>query len=102
MTARDIAIQKAKRSVCPYKVSAIGLDKHGSVIGSAFNRPLQSGRQRPIHAEMALMARYKRALRTIIICRVGSSGNILPIDPCPVCARKARELGIKIVSIRAQ
>lgn len=101
MCPRKIAIKKAKKSSCSYKISAIGLDKRGKVIGSSNNSPLQNGRHRPIHAEMALMARYKSSLRTIIICRVGASGNILPIDPCSACAKVADKLGIKVVSVEA-
>ena len=52
-----------------------------------------------LHAEMALMKKYGARIKTIIICRVGNSGNLLPIDPCSACAELAGKLGITIVSI---
>ena len=95
------AIKKAEQSICKYKVSAIGFDKKGRMIGTACNRPRFSKEGGSIHAEMALMAQYKENLKTILICRVNDGGDIKPIDPCDVCAAKAEELGIKIVSIHA-
>ena len=45
------------------------------------------------------MKKYGARIKTIIICRVGNSGNLLPIDPCSACAELAGKLGITIVSI---
>jgi len=52
-----------------------------------------------IHAEMALMAQYRKNIHHILIVRVGRSGNFLPIDPCEMCSAKAADLGIKISSL---
>lgn len=53
-----------------------------------------------LHAEMKLMSISKRkGLRTILICRVGKNGTIRPIDPCDTCSQKAKELGIRIVTV---
>lgn len=54
-----------------------------------------------VHAEMQVMLKGGPGLKTILICRVGRGGDILPIDPCPTCKRKADELGIKIISVEA-
>ena len=93
------AMKKANQSICRYKVSAVGFDKKGRMIGTACNRPRFSKEGGSIHAEMRLMSQYKENLKTIIICRINDGGELKPIDPCLACATKAKELGIKIVSI---
>jgi len=93
------AIQKAKRSPCRYKISCIGLNKQGQPIVYSSNSPRFKKVGGSVHAEMAMMKRYPKVVRTIVLVRVSKSGCLLPIDPCPTCARKARELGIKIVSV---
>lgn len=90
------AINKAKQSICRYKISALGFDKKGNYIGSAFNQPRFSRYKGSIHAEMNLMSKYGKRLKTILICRVNRNGNIAPIKPCNMCKKKAKELGIKI------
>jgi len=52
-----------------------------------------------MHAEMAVMIKAPRSLRTIIIVRVNRKGVLMPIHPCKQCAEKAEELGITIKSI---
>jgi cytidine deaminase len=103
MISREIisrAINKAKQSICRFKISAVGLNKNGTCVASAINKyrfPRYGGGQ---HAEMILMRdAAKKGIKTIIICRVGKTGDILPIDPCPTCQKKAQELGIKIYSV---
>jgi hypothetical protein len=39
------------------------------------------------------------SVKTIIIARVGRAGDVRPLSPCFACSEKARELGIKIVSV---
>jgi len=103
MTKRELkrlAEKKARQSSCTYRVSAIGLNKRGEVLGSTTNRhrsihPVKGN----IHAEIALIHKYGKQLRTIIICRVGNGGDILPIHPCPNCQRIADSLGIKIETV---
>jgi len=46
------------------------------------------------------MAKYfPLGLKTLIIMRIGLSGNILPIDPCEDCQKMARKLGVTIQSV---
>jgi cytidine deaminase len=101
MTSRvaKIAKDKALQSSCTYKVSAIGLNKKGEVTYKAFNKSRFMKLGGGIHAEMEVMLKGGPGIRTIIICRVGNSGDILPIHPCEVCRRKSEELGIRIVSV---
>lgn len=90
---------KAIRSPSKYHIGVIGMNIRGEIIGTAFNRPRFNRFGGGIHAEMALMRKCGKDLKTIILCRVGATGNVLPIHPCKVCKTKADELNIKIVTI---
>lgn len=94
------AINKAKQSMCRYKVSAIGLNRKGDVICSAMNKAFIASRGGGLHAEAILMRRYGRKIRTIVICRINNYGELLPIDPCDNCQKMADKLGITITSIK--
>lgn len=98
----EIAIKKAEQSYCKYRVSAVGLDKKGNVIGTACNRPRFCKYGGSIHAEENLIGRYKGNLHTIIICRISDNGSVKPIDPCERCQKLAKKYGIKIVSISGE
>lgn len=99
---RKIAIQKANQSLCRYKVSALGFNKKGEVIYKAMNIPrfLREGGSK--HAEMEVMLKGGPGIHQILICRTNGNGDILPIHPCKTCAKKANELGIKIISINCE
>lgn len=94
---------KAEQTRTCYRVSAIAFNKKGEILGSATNsfkmdgRP--AGRGSGIHAERRLMARYGNNIKSIIICRIGWGGDMLPIKPCDVCQKVADKIGIKIISI---
>jgi len=92
--------KKARTSVCRFAIAAIGLDYRGRVIGSRTNRPRFVRKGGGVHAEMSLMLSAPKSLRTIVIVRVNRKGELMPIDPCPACARKAAELGIQIRTLR--
>lgn len=96
----DRAIKKAASSPCRAKVSAIGIDSYGRVLGICRNEPRISKKGGGIHAEMNLMRRFDRKIKTILLCRTNKTGGLLPIDPCPACAAKAEDLGIKIYRIQ--
>lgn len=100
--------EKAKHSPCTYSVSAVAFDKHGDILGHMTNSHSQwnvlekekEGRAGTgKHAERKLMARYGALIKTILICRCGATGDILPIDPCPACLAAANKYGIKIISV---
>ena len=101
--------EKAVRSDCTYKVSAIAFDKKGDILGHVTNKhsdwdviKKENGHGRAgtaKHAERLLMKRYKGLIKTIVICRVGHSGELRSIDPCKACKKVADKLGIKIISI---
>lgn len=92
--------RKALKSICKNKVAALGFDKRGNILGIMFNKPRFSRKGGGIHAEINLISRYGTNIKTILILRINTSGNVQPIDPCPVCDSVCRKLGIKIRSIR--
>ena len=94
------AIRKAKSSNCREKVSAIGLDRYGRVLAVCRNNPRFAKKGGSIHAEVNLMHRFGRKIKSIIILRTNKTGGLLPISPCSFCSSKAEELGIKIYSIQ--
>jgi cytidine deaminase len=96
---QDRAINKAKQSQAKYKISAIGLDRRGNLLGSACNQLRFSKFGGGLHAEMLLLHRYGNKVKTIILCRVGRGGDVLPIEPCDKCQKVLDKLKIKVVSI---
>lgn len=99
-------INKASKSLCRYKVSAIGFDKNGKYLGCSVNEFSPSMRLSDrgvgIHAEMNLIKRYRDKLKSIIICRVGNSGILRPIKPCKACHNCATKLGITIYTLKLE
>ena len=104
---RRLLFKSAVQSPCNYRIGAVAFDKKGDVLGSASNSfrcgeafyGEQHRRGTGLHAEARLIRRYGRGIRTILIMRVGHSGNVLPIDPCPACSKMAEKLGIDIVTV---
>lgn len=97
----DILKKKAKDTPCKFKVSAIGFNTKGEIVIKTSNRPRFSRFGGGIHAETKIFKLAKRKnIKTILICRVGKTGNILPIDPCNRCKTIADKLGIKIISVK--
>ena len=103
----ELLKKKATHSDCTYKVSAVAFDKHGDILGHCTNSHakwdvLSKGKGRPrtaLHAERRLIERYSGLVKTIVICRVGRSGTLRAIDPCPMCQKVANKYGVKIKSI---
>lgn len=93
-------INKAKQSVCRYKIAAFGFNRKGELIGKATNRPRLDKYHGGLHAEMALLLRYGSSIHTIILCRVNKSGNFLPIHPCHSCSKVLTAMSIKVVTIK--
>lgn len=102
--ALEMLFKKATQSPSKYRISAIAFDKKGDILGVASNTYSKFGIQNSnkfmgVHAERALMERYGRNIKTIVIMRIGHGGAIRPVDPCRVCAGIAKKLGIKIISV---
>ena len=94
-----LALKKASQSSCRFKVSAIGFNRKGDLIGTAVNQHRISKPGCSIHAEIALIKKMGRSLRTIIICRTNKTGGILPIHPCKTCTNIALRYNIDIKTI---
>lgn len=101
--------EKAAHSPCTYKISGVAFDAKGNVLGHVTNSHCRGwnvlekehiGRAgTALHAERRLIAQYSQLIKTIVICRIGRSGKLRPIDPCPACQKAAAKYGIKIVSL---
>lgn len=101
---------KAKHSPCTYRIAGIAMSKKGNVLGYCTNNhsKWQVLEKTPIgrsgtaqHCERILIQKYGQRIHTIIICRIGRSGELRPIDPCPACAKLAKKYNIKIKTIQA-
>lgn len=79
---------------CRYRVACAGIDHRGRIISIATNTPKHPNRGD--HAEERLMRTSPRSLSRIVLIRVNSRGDLLPIDPCHVCQSIAAKLGVKI------
>lgn len=103
----SLLIKSALQSPCKYHIGAIAFDKKGDILGNTCNTfrggecfiGTQDRRGTGLHAEARLIRRYGRNIKTILIMRIGRSGDILPIDPCPSCAKIAANLGIDIITV---
>lgn len=101
--------EKATNSPCTYKISAVAFDRKGEILGHVTNSHSKNwnvldkcgvGRAGTAeHAERRLLQRYRDLVKTIVICRIGRSGEIRPISPCKTCLKVASKYGAKIISI---
>lgn len=82
---------------CRYRVCAVGIDHRGRIISIKVNNPKHV--MRGDHAEERIMRESPRSLRRIVIVRVNSKGEMLPIDPCETCIRIANKLGVTIRTV---
>lgn len=96
---KDRLCKKAAKTTCRFKISAAALNHKDEVIGIVNNSHRFVKYGGGLHAERKLMDRYGKNIKTIIILRIGNSGNLLPIEPCKVCKEIADKLNIKIISI---
>lgn len=81
-----------------YRVIAIGLDKNGKFIGITSNRPRITG-VRDWHAEEILLHNSPPNLKTILIARVGKTGDFLPIEPCKHCTKLGNKYNVIIKTL---
>jgi hypothetical protein len=98
----EIARKKAQQSQCRNRVSALGLNKNGDCVMKTFNLHRFGRKGGGVHAEMQILAKAReKGVVSIIICRVGKGGDLLPIDPCETCQETADKLGVKISTVGA-
>ena len=101
---------KAMHSPCTYRISGIAFSKKGNVLGYCTNShsKWQVLEKTPVgragtaeHCERLLIRKFGQRIHTIVICRIGRSGEIRPIDPCKTCQKLAEKYGITIRTIQA-
>ena len=100
---------KAAQSPCTYRIAAIAFDKKGDVLGHISNNhsswdviEKENGIGRAgtgKHAERLLIGRYGKNIKSMLIARIGRSGDLKPISPCKACQKAADKLGIKIHTV---
>ena len=92
--------KKAKQSISKFKISAFGLNSKNEVVVKTTNSPKLNKYGGGKHAEEKIFeVALSKNVKTIILCRIGLKGNLLPIHPCNSCKRTADKLGIKIISL---
>lgn len=95
--------RKAIQSICKMRVAALGFNRNGDCVASSTNKPFKSKKGGGKHAEEFIFEVAKQCgIVRILICRIGGSGSLLPIDPCERCAETAAKLGIKIDSVNLE
>jgi cytidine deaminase len=95
------AIKKAGQSISKFKISAIAFTKNGNIIASATNRPRFDREGGGQHAEMAVLEKAgSKNVASIVLCRIGNGGDILPIEPCKRCQKVLDKEGIKVLTVR--
>ena len=95
----DIIKRKANQSYCRYKVAAIGFDEDGRIVATGVNRPRLEKQGGGKHAEMVVLQKAGKRVRSMIICRVGNAGELRPIKCCSSCKKVLDKMGIKIVTL---
>lgn len=94
--------KKATQSNSKFRIAAFGFNSSGECVCKTTNRPSEKP-ECGSHAEERIFKHAKRlGIRRILICRIGMSGKLRPIDPCIRCQGIADKLGIKIESIPAE
>lgn len=93
-------IKKAGQSICNHKISALGIDAQGNFLAIGVNKKRLNHKGGGIHAEIDCIRKAGPRLRTIVLCRVNRSGEVLPIDPCEHCQKILDKKGLKIVTIQ--
>lgn len=82
-------------------MAALGLNKAGVVVAVGFSRQRYQHPGGGWHAEDHIFrVARKRGVVEIVICRIGKSGVVRPIEPCRRCAHIADVLGIYIHSAK--
>lgn len=111
ITSENIPTQLTKRMVKKgisvtntYKVVCAAFNHHGELLGIVSNTfrndNVKPARFAGYHAEMRAIHRWGLAIKSMIIMRIGRSGDILPIDCCPKCESVLNKLEIKVFKVR--
>jgi len=90
------AHRKAMTSPCRFKVCAICYNKHGNLLGIAYNTPRFSRKGGGLHAEMNALQNWGVMISSMTLLRFNKTGGLLPISPCKNCKKVLTKLGIRV------
>lgn len=101
---KKILHDAASKSPGRFRIGGIALNKKGEILGVAhnsFRKDNVVGQRKGTgeHCEVRLIRRYRDNIKTLILMRIGNSGNVLPIDPCPSCQALIEKYGINVLTV---
>lgn len=87
-----------------YRVVCAAYNKRNELLGITTNTFRRDNVPRKrfagYHCEMKALHRWGSSLKTIVLMRLGHSGDILPIDCCPKCEAVLKKCGIRVLKIK--
>ena len=87
-----------------YKVVVAAFTKRGNCLGIVSNSyrkdNITPARFSGYHSEMKALHKWGPAVDTLVLMRVGRSGEIRPIDCCPKCAAVLKKCGVKVLKLQ--
>lgn len=98
---RDVinrAIKKAGQSLCHYRIAALGFSKRGDLVCCYTNNPRFTRPGGGLHAEIRVI-RSHPGVKTILLCRIGGGGALLPIHPCKNCKKVLSQAGVRVITV---
>ena len=108
------AIGEALKSDAAFRVGCVLYDKRWNVVGKGYSKrkthPLQKSisvkhgnpHKVYLHAELSAILSLRKGSKPhyAVLARLGSSGKLLPIDPCPGCQELLDMYGITLITAR--
>lgn len=96
----DTLIERAYRKTiitpCKFKVCCICYDRRKRILGISYCSPRFSHKGGGVHAEMMALQKWGTRISSLTLLRFGTTGNLLPIHPCPNCQKVLNKLKIKV------
>lgn len=107
----DLAIKLARNlEENKYKIACVITDKRGRIISTGQNsyskshprqayyaKKMGNCKQIFLHSEIDAIIKSNGKGHAIYIARVNNKGNVLPVQPCPICAYAIKDVKIKKV-----
>ena len=94
-----LGIKKALKSTCQHKVACVIFNSKGDILGTSVNKHNGYGRGLSHHAEIEAIKKFGRSIKSILLCRVNKSGELLPIEPCKTCKKILDRYDIKVRTV---
>ncbi|MFA7287403.1 MAG: hypothetical protein WC055_00840 [Melioribacteraceae bacterium] len=105
----DMAIEIASKNNQKFRLGAIAIDKHGTVLSTGQNSSKthtamsklanKHGHkdQIKLHAELSAILKSRGKIHSLIVVRLLRNGKIANAKPCPICSAAISFSGIKNV-----